>query len=302
VILTLTFNPAVDHTARVEESLAPDVVHRADDAHFDPGGKGINVSEYLLELGTETVATGPVGGFTGEFLRSRLAELGVPTDFVDVDGRTRLNTTVLADGEEYKLNHRGPRLSGDVVDDLVDTIAEHAPDVLVVAGSLPPGIGPGDVDRLAEAGDWQTFVDVGGETMQGLTASFAGCKPNRGELSAATGRPVEELSDCVAAARDLQSRGFERVVASLGVDGAVMATPTSTYHASALDVDVVDTVSAGDSLLAGVLSALVAGESDLDALRTGVAVGARAVSVPGTRVPGLDDVGSDIERVRVSEY
>lgn len=302
MILTLTFNPAVDHTARVKESLAPDVVHRADDAHFDPGGKGINVSEYLLELGTETVATGPVGGFTGEFLRSRLAELGVPTDFVDVDGRTRLNTTVLADGEEYKLNHRGPRLSGDVVDDLVDTIAEHAPDVLVVAGSLPPGIGPGDVDRLAEAGDWQTFVDVGGGTMQGLTASFAGCKPNREELSAATGRPAEELSDCVAAARDLQSRGFERVVASLGVDGAVMATPTSTYHASALDVDVVDTVSAGDSLLAGVLSALVAGESDLDALRTGVAVGARAVSVPGTRVPGLDDVGSDIERVRVSEY
>ncbi|WP_232686689.1 1-phosphofructokinase [Halobacterium zhouii] len=302
MILTLTLNPAVDHTARVDEALTPDAIHRADDAQFDPGGKGINVSEYLLELGTETVATGPVGGFTGEFLRSNLAELGVPTDFVDVDGRTRLNTTVLADGEEYKLNHRGPTLSEDAVDDLLDTMTEWAPDVVVVAGSLPPGVSPSDVDHLAAAGDWETFVDVDGETMQALDASYAGCKPNRQELAAATGRAVDDLEGCLAAARDLQSRGFERVVASLGGDGAVMVTPTATYYAPALDVDVVDTVSAGDSLFAGVLSALVAGESDRVALETGVAVAARAVSVPGTVVPTLGGIERDVERVSVSEY
>lgn len=285
MIATVTLNPAVDHTLQVDALPDPGTVTRTESTHLDAGGKGINVSKYLAELRTETVATGLLGDVLGDFIRDRLDRDGIANEFVDVGSSTRLNTTVLTPEEEYKINHRGPTVDSTAIADVVETIRRHDPEIVVVAGSQPPGIEPADLDRIAEAGPWETAVDVGGETLRALEATYALCKPNREELADATGMPVRTLEECLAAADTLARDGFDRVVASLGDDGAVMATSERTLHAPALDVDVVDTVGAGDALLAGVLSRLERGESERAALHAGIVAASRVVGVPGTNVP-----------------
>lgn len=300
MILTVTLNPAVDHTVGVDSLPEPGRVARADNARVDPGGKGINVSKYLVELGTETVATGLVGDFLGEFIRDGLADGRIESDFVEIDGRTRLNTTILTEDAEFKINHAGPTVSERAIDDLLRTVERNEPDTVVVGGSLPPGLDSDAIDRIARAGEWETVVDVGGDRLAELDASYALCKPNREELAAATGQPTRTLEECYDAVAHLRERGYDRVVASLGADGAIMATPDDRFHAAALETDVVDTVGAGDSLLAGVLSALDRGAPDREALRTGMAVASRVVSVPGTDIPPLDDAAGSIDRVSIS--
>jgi len=302
MIVTVTFNPAVDHTIQVDAMPEPGAVARTDEAQFDAGGKGINVSQYLTGLGADTVATGLVGDFLGEYIRAELDDAGIPADLVEIDGKTRLNTTILSDDGEFKINHDGPTVDAGIVDDAIDAIDRHDPEMVLVAGSLPPGLGPEAIDRIARAGEWDAVVDVGGATLQELDADYALCKPNREELAAAVDRPVETVEDCLAVADALRERGFERVVASLGVDGALLASGDALVHAAALDVEVADTVGAGDAMLAGVLSELVDNGDERAALRRGVAVASRVVANTGTTVPSFADLDDAADRVELADH
>lgn len=302
MILTVTLNPAVDHTLRVDDLPEPDRITRANAARVDPGGKGINVSKYLAELETETVATGVVGDLFGQFVRDSLTGDTIESDFVEIEGQTRLNTTILTDDAEYKINHDGPTVSERSIDDLLGTVERNDPDTVVVGGSLPPGLDSTTIDQIARAGEWQTVVDVGGDLLTELDAFYSLCKPNREELAAATGHPVDTLEGCYEAADQLLQTGYERVIVSLGADGAIMSTPADRFHATALETEVVDTVGAGDSLLAGVLSALDRGATDREALQSGVAVASHVVSVPGTDIPSLDNIESKLEGVAISTW
>jgi 1-phosphofructokinase len=163
---------------------------------------------------------------------------------------------------------------------------------VLVGGSLPPGLSPDAIDRIATGGDWETIVDTGGDVLRELDAQYGLCKPNRAELGEATGADVSTVEGCADAAAAFRERGFDRVLASLGADGAVLVGDAGRLYAEALDIDVVDTVGAGDALLSGVLSAWEAGADDETALRTGVAVSSQVVQRAGTAVPDLDDIDS----------
>lgn len=300
MILTVTFNPAVDHTLRIGESPRAGQIHRAiEGGQFDAGGKGINVSQYLAALDSDTVATGLLGGFTGEFIRSKLSNEPFETTFVDVPAPTRVNTTVLTADGEYKFNENGPQATESAVDELLQWIEALRPDRVAIAGSLPPGLGPDAIDRIARAGPWKTDVDVAGEMLIDLSAAYDTCKPNEEELAAAVGRQISDVDDAVTAARVLLSRGYERVVTSLGSEGAVLVTPDVSLYAEAIETDVVDTVGAGDSLFAGVLSALQRGLSEREALKTGIAVAGRVVATAGTSPPSFENLESIRDEVDV---
>lgn len=301
MILTVTFNPAVDQTLRFDDPMEPDRVMRATSARFDAGGKGINVAQFITSLDRPCLATGVVGGFTGQFVRKQLRDSGVKTAFVDVDAPTRLNTTALAEGSEYKLNHDGPHVDEATVTAVVETVRDRDPDRLVVGGSLPPGVTTDAVDRLATAGDWDTVVDMGGDALARLDAEYALCKPNRDELGAATGADVSTVEGCANAADAFRERGFDRVLASLGGEGAVLATGDALLFAAAPSVDVVDTVGAGDALLSGFVTAWAEGADHATAVRTGVAVATRLVERAGTSVPAFDDIPSLRDQVTVTE-
>lgn len=300
MILTVTPNPAVDQTIEMPEPLEPDAVQRSSGARFDSGGNGINVSQFVKALGGDTVATGVVGGFTGYFLREDLADYDVTTDFCDIDYEpTRMNTTILTPQAEYHLNQSGPNVDNDViVEELLAVLREHDPAIIDIGGSLPPGMEPSDVDRIAAAGDWDTAVDVHGPLLPELEETYQFCKPNEIELENATGIQINDIDDCAAAARELQASGYERVVASMGGDGAMMVTPEQTLYAPALDVEVVDTVGAGDSLFAAVLWAYEQGYDDEDALRAGVATSSKVVGISGTSIRTLD-ITETMEQVRI---
>ncbi|MFD1569533.1 1-phosphofructokinase [Halorubrum laminariae] len=302
MIVTVTFNPAVDHTIQVDAMPDSGTVVRTDEAQFDAGGKGINVSQYLTGLGADTVATGLVGDFLGEYIRSELEDEGIPADLVEIDGKTRLNTTILSDDDEFKINHDGPSVDSAVVSDTIDAIGRYDPEMVLVAGSLPPGLDTDAIDRIANAGEWNAVVDVGGATLQALDTEYALCKPNREELAVATDRSVETVKSCLSAADVLREQGFERVVASLGADGALLASSDALVHAAALDVEVADTVGAGDAMLAGVLSELVVGGDDRAALCRGVAVASRIVANTGTTVPSFAELDDSVGRVELTDY
>jgi 1-phosphofructokinase len=299
MIATVTLNPAVDHTIHLDEPLDGGAIHRATAFSFDAGGKGINVSKYCAGLGVETLATGISGAFPGEYLTDRLDSDEVAHEFVTIDGRIRLNTTVLAE-VEYKINHPGPTLDSGTIDTIIEVLLAHDPETVVVAGSLPPGLDARAVDRIANAGEWETAVDVGGRMLPELETDYVLCKPNGEELAAATGVPTDSIESAIEAARTLRERGFERVVASLGSKGAVSVSDAGAHHAAALDAEVRDTVGAGDSLLAGVLAARTRGADDRGALALGLAVAARVVGTPGTTVPDLDGIETDADQVSIT--
>lgn len=290
-VVTVTFNPAIDYTVTTD-ALVDGAVARTGDARFDPGGKGINVAGYLTALDVSAVATGLVGGFTGSFIETSLDESGLAHDFVPIAGNTRLNVTLSTPDAEYKINHDGPTVDADAVARVVEHIDAHDPELVVVGGSLPPGLDTGAIDAVAEAGTWQTVVDVDGPVLSRLDASYAACKPNREELQAATGLPTDTVEECVAAAEALRKQGYERVIASLGPDGALLVSDEGTTHVPATDVDVVDTVGAGDALLSGVLCGWVRGYDDEPALRLGVDVATRVVGTAGTAADVVADRAS----------
>ncbi len=300
MIATVTFNPAVDQTVRLDGDLEPGTVMRTDDQRFDAAGKGMNVSKYLVALDAPTVATGPVGGFTGALFPEQLEAAGVDHDLVPVDGTTRLNTNLTTPGAEYKINQAGPEMDDTVVDAVTDRLTAHDPRTVVVGGSLPPGLDPTHIDRLAD-GPWDTVVDVEGNILAALQGSYRLCKPNRDELAAATGMPVGSREEVVAAARALRDDGFDTVIASLGADGAVLVTGTVALHAAALDVPVTDTVGAGDAVLAGFIAARHAGDPVDAALRQAMAMAARVVATSGTRTPEMNGFADDAAAVELTE-
>jgi len=237
----------------------------------------------------------------GDYIRRELDADGLATEFVEIEGQTRLNTTILDPDSEYKINHTGPTVDRTAVDAVIDVIQTYEPSMVLVGGSLPPGLDYHAIDRIADAGDWATSVDVGGEILAQLEAEYALCKPNRTELAAATGASVDSLEDCLTAAEQLRESGFERVVTSLGSDGALVVSEADCLHAAALDVDVADTVGAGDAMLSGFLLELSRGNDAWSCLRRGIAVASRIVTVPGTRMPPFDDLDEAAQRVEITE-
>ena len=302
MIVTLTPNPSVDRTI-VFDSIRIGEVQRATSSRIDPGGKGINVSRALIAQGADTQAVLPVGGPEGRLLAELLELAGVPRREVPIAGAGRMNVAaVTPDGTTTKLNEAGPQMTGEEADALLAaTLNAAQPGHWVVGcGSLPPGA-PSDlyadlVGRARNLGARVAIDSSGTPFNDAVAARPSLIKPNHEELAELLGRPLPTLGDVVAAARTLVDDGIEMVVVSLGEDGAIAVDATTPdcgpLWANATVERPLSTVGAGDCLLAGVLFGLDAGESLGTSLVRGVAWGAAAVALPGSRVPAPADVAA----------
>ncbi|MEU7673650.1 1-phosphofructokinase [Micromonospora taraxaci] len=293
MIVTVTLNPSLDRAVEVD-SLNRGEVIRAAAAHLDPGGKGVNVSRALLANGVPSVAVLPSGGDEGNQLIRLLKAEGVEVLAVPISGRTRSNITLAEpDGTVTKINEPGPAMCRAEFDEVIDRVLVQADgaDWVVLCGSVPPGL-PADayaqLCRKLRAAGVRVAVDTSGPALR--EAALAGAtvlKPNRDELADVVGTPLKDLGDVVDAAQRLREWGAGTVVASLGADGAVLVDAEGVRTGTCPVARPRSTVGAGDALLAGFLAA---GAQSAAALAEGLAWGAAAVSLPGSRMPGPADL------------
>jgi len=319
MIITLTLNPSLDHTVDVDELERGHVI-RASSSHVGPGGKGVNVTRALLANGIASRAVLTCGGEEGQHLVRLLQAEGVDPICVWIAGHTRSNITLAEpDGTVTKVNEPGPEVNAENFQQVADAVlaAVSAPtlpvdravaagassaDWVVVCGSMPPGLPVDSLMQLCQrlsASDVRVAVDTSGPTLRAAAvAGVALLKPNRDELADVVGRSLSSIGDVVDAARELRSWGAGAVLASLGADGAVLVDDDGIIVGSAPVDRPRSAVGAGDALLAGFLAAGAKGDN---ALAEALAWGAAAVSLPGSRMPGPNDLQRHLVRIHPPE-
>ena len=302
MIVTLTPNPSLDRTIAIDDLRRGEVL-RATSSRLDPGGKGVNVSRVLAAHGIPTLAVIPAGGSEGAQLADLLAPSGVPVVSVPLSSRTRSNVALVEpDGTTTKVNEPGPELIGTETAAMLERLVSFArsADWVVLSGSLPRGV-PDDfyaqiITRVHDIGH-RVAVDTSGAALRAAIAAAPDLiKPNADELAELTGVELRTWADVVEQADKLCTEGVGTVLVSLGAHGALLVDSTGVTRAYSPPVEVRSTVGAGDSTLAGFLAA---GADGPEALRTAVAFGTAAVTLPGSAMPGPTD--THVDRVVVDE-
>jgi len=295
VIVTVTMNPALDKTARVD-ALRPLALNRLRDVTVDAGGKGLNVSAVINALGGESVAVGFAGGGSGEELLALSARRGLRRlDFVRVKEPTRTNLKVIdANGELTELNEPGPRVDAAELAALEQKLLGYAaPGVFfVLSGSLPPGVPPEtyrDLCKKLRGAGAKIFVDADGPAFRlAMEAPPDFIKPNRHELLEFFGKDegaATSDADLAALCASVQARGAALTALSMGADGALFVAPGGVWRAPPLAVTVGSTVGAGDAMVGALTRALERGDSPEAAFTLAMAASAAAVTTAGTEAP-----------------
>ncbi len=287
-VLTVTLNPAVDRTMTVP-GFREGAIHRALEIRYTPGGKGINVSRILRQLGTPSRVFALAAGRIGLLLLDLLHREAMDLDFLFLDqGETRINTTILNphSGLETKINEPGPQVPPDMVEELIQRIMAFVrPGIWVVfSGSLPPGVPEDLYARLigqARAREGYAALDTSGPPLRfGLEAHPHLIKPNRAEAEELLGQPIRDGRHAALAAQQLSRRWGCQVLLSIDRDGAVWSDGREAWWARVPPVQIRQSVGAGDALLGAFLHCRLRGSPPPEALRFAAAL-ATAVTLSG---------------------
>lgn len=278
MIYTVTFNPSLDYIVTVD-NFTCGIVNRTKNEILFPGGKGINVSMVLKNLGHENTALGFLAGFTGRELERLLEEKGVATDFIPVEkGMTRINVKLRSD-RETEINGQGPAISREDIARLYQKLDKlQDGDILVLAGSIPdimPGSMYMDILRHLQDKNLRIVVDATRDLLVNVLQYHPFLiKPNNHELGEIFGTIIEKKEDVIAYARKLQDKGARNVLVSMAGAGAVLVAEDGTVlKAEAPKGKVRNSVGAGDSMVAGFLAGYLESGSYTDAFRMGVCAG-----------------------------
>ena len=303
MIYTVTFNPAIDYVVQLDSPLEIGGVNRASAEHCVLGGKGINVSGVLTELGCGNVALGFVAGETGAWLERGLAARGQRTDFIRLDsGMTRINVKIKG-AEETELNGAGPQITPEAMEQLYRKLDALLPgDVLVLAGSIPACL-PQDtyqqiLTRLKGKGV-RTAVDATGQLLMNVLPyrPFL-IKPNHHELAELLGRELYGDQEIAGAARVLQQKGARTVLVSMAGEGALLLDEEGWVHRIGTPQGrVVNSVGAGDSMLAGFMAGYLDSGCYDHALRLGTACGSATAFCLGlAQRPQIEQMLTQLEK------
>lgn len=276
MIYTVTVNPALDYVLQLPE-VKDGETNRSSDTQFLAGGKGINVSQILNQLGVDNTAWGFVGGFTGEELIRQLNVKKISSDFVRISDDTRVNVKIHAQ-EETEINAAGPDITDQEVAAFKSRLDDlEAGDVVVLSGSLAPSL-PTDfyeslLPLIREKGA-EFVVDTTGEALlRTLKFNPLVIKPNHHELADLFDTSFSSTADMLEAAKKLQKLGAQNVMISMAGEGAYLVTADHVYHANAATGTAVNSVGAGDSMIAGFVGTWFEKHDAAEGLRVGSACG-----------------------------
>lgn len=304
MIYTITLNPALDKTVILPD-FRLDTVNRIQELRTDPGGKGINVSKVVRNLGGESVTMGILGGETGHRIEKELKQMGLQTDFLYVDGETRTNLKVVdpINHTNTDINEPGIQVNEEILEGLLMKLLHqvHDGDIAVLSGSIPKGA-PKDTYavwiRELKKHHVRTILDADGEPLkEGLKAMPDLIKPNRDELSRLSGRKMETVEELCIEAETLMEKGIPSIVVSMGGKGALFMMKERILYAEGLKVPVGSTVGSGDSVVAALAYAWEKGLSLEETVRLSMATGAANVMCSGTQAAEYEMIKELLGRV-----
>lgn len=286
MIYTVTFNPSLDYIVAVED-FSVGTINRTTDEKIYAGGKGINVSMVLKNLGIKSTALGFLAGFTGDRIRQMLEEKGVSADFIPVEGLSRINVKLrsveagrgMKVKEETEINGQGPVITEPAVKALYEKLDMlEKDDILVLAGSIP-GTMPAtiymDIVKYLQGSGVRIVVDATKDLLRNVLPyqPFL-IKPNNHELGELFGVELSDKEKVLFYAKKLQEQGARNVLVSMAGEGAVLvAEDGSEYQAEAPHGNVKNSVGAGDSMVAGFLAGYLAQGNYEEAFKMGVCTG-----------------------------
>ena len=286
MIYTVTFNPSIDYIVRLEQFTAGEI-NRVNYEQILPGGKGINVSIVLKNLGHESTALGFLAGFTGVAMQQMLHSFGVTDDFVRLnDGFSRINVKIKAESET-EINGQGPVITEDAQRALFAKLDRlTSGDTLVLAGSIPNTL-PDDIyERIMEHLEGRGIRIVVDATKNLLRRVLKYrpflIKPNNHELGEMFGVELKTDDDIIFHAKKLQEEGATNVLISMAGDGAILLTAEGVFYRSAAPKGtLVNSVGAGDSMVAGFLAGFMESDGSYEhAFYMGVATGSASAFSP----------------------
>lgn len=300
MIYTVTLNPAIDYVITIDQ-LKTGNINRIDTENVYPGGKGINVSSILGELGINSTALGFISGFSGEFIKNTLHKKGLDTDFIELDnGFTRINVKIKSD-KETEINGQGPHISDEKLNQLYNKLDSlTSEDILVLAGSIPNTLDDKlyeNIMKRLESRNVKIVVDATKNLLLNvLKYNPFLIKPNNHELEEIFDVKLETTQDIVTYAKKLQDMGAENVLVSRGKDGAVLVSKEGcVYQSNVGKGKVVNSVGAGDSMVAGFVGAYIQTNDFENALKQGAACGsATAFSSDLATKNYIDEISKDI--------
>lgn len=293
MIYTVTFNPAVDYVMHIDE-LRAGATNRSAGEEIYFGGKGINVSAVLNELGIKSRALGFTAGFTGAAIEQGLRDMGIDSDFIRLEkGCSRINVK-LKSGTETEINGQGPDIDSASVDRLLEKLDKlTAGDTVVLAGSVPKTL-PADIyERILGMLDGRgvrAAVDASGKLLLNVLKyrPFL-IKPNRDELAELFGVDITGIDDVERYAEKLKEMGAVNVLVSMAGDGALLVDADGVTHRCGVFRGTVrNSVGAGDSMVAGFLAGCESGDYEY-ALKLGTAAGGAAAFSDGLPERALID-------------
>lgn len=306
LIATITLNPSLDQHITVD-GLVIDGTNRWSRLHRYAGGKGIDVSRAIHEMGGRTVAYGFIGGPVGRAVEILLDEEDVPFSFTPIHRETRTNF-IITDSRTWRqtrIDAPGPRISKDEFERFQRKMRRirPSPDLVVVGGSLPPGV-PNNVyySIIIEAKTFgvRAILDSEGQWLaEGIKAKPYLVKPNVREAEGLLGRQLADEDAIIKGALDIVDMGVEIAVISRGEEGIIAATDKEVIKAVLPQVKVKSAVGAGDCTIAGLALKLADEESLFSACRLAVALGTAAVLTPGTELARREDVEELLPQVKV---
>ncbi|MBO6197326.1 MAG: 1-phosphofructokinase [Butyrivibrio sp.] len=279
MIYTVTFNPAIDYIVRMKDKLLPGMTNRSDSEDCYFGGKGINVSTILKNLGLESTALGFTAGFTGKAIEESVIGKGIIADFIHLDeGISRINVKIKGEAET-EINAQGPKIPEDARNKLFDKVAALKDgDMIILAGSIPNSL-PNDVYEKLIALVADKKVDVVVDATKDLLKNVLKyhpflIKPNNHELGEMFGTVLKTDDEIEFYAKKLQELGARNVLISMAGDGAMLIAETGEkFRIGVPKGKVKNSVGAGDSMVAGFIAGYFKNKSYEEALKMGTAAG-----------------------------
>ncbi len=305
-IATITLNPAIDQTVRVD-SFQTNTVNRGQSMQFHAGGKGVNVASFLADSGYSVAVTGFLGQDNAAIFEQFFASKHIDDHFMRLPGQTRTGVKIVdeTNSQTTDINMPGLAPAPEAIDRLFHTIDLLAADCdwFVIAGALPPDVAMSMyatiITRLKQQGKL-TVLDASGEALQhGILAGPTIAKPNIDELQQLVGYPLNGTADIEQAARQLLGNGIQLVVVSMGEQGAMFIDPNEAILAIPPAVHVKSTVGAGDAMVAGLIAGQVQGLSLPDCARLATAFALGRITQVGSQLPPPETLTSYFDHIAI---